>query len=119
MDYFLGALKKYADFSGRARRKEYWMYMLFYFIAAIIVAFFDIVLGISFLSIILGLALLIPTISITTRRLHDTDRTGWWQLVFLVPIVGFIVMLVFMCMDSHPDNEYGPNPKGLQADLQP
>lgn len=107
MNYFIGALKKYADFSGRARRKEYWMFVLICTIINIILA----VLGIDIISMIFSLALLVPSISIGARRLHDTGRSGWWQLIYLIPLIGLIVMIVFLVQDSHDDNDYGVNPK--------
>jgi len=107
MDYFLGALKKYADFNGRARRKEYWMFVLIYMVINVILA----VLGMDIISMIVGLALIIPSISIGARRLHDTGRSGWWQLIYFVPLIGLIVMIVFLVQDSHDDNHYGANPK--------
>lgn len=107
MDYFIGALKQYADFTGRARRKEYWMFILIYMIINIILA----VLGLDAISALVGLALLIPSISIAARRLHDTSRSGWWQLIALIPVLGFIVLIVFLAQDSHDANEYGENPK--------
>lgn len=111
MDYFIGALKKYADFSGRARRKEYWMFVLIYMVINIVLA----VLGLDIISMIVGLALLIPSISIGARRLHDTGRSGWWQLIYFVPLIGLIVMIVFLVQDSHDDNDYGINPKSEVA----
>ncbi len=107
MDYFIGALKKYADFTGRARRKEFWMFVLIYMIINIILA----VLGLGIISAIVALALLVPSISIGARRLHDTGRSGWWQLIYLIPLIGLIVMIVFLAQDSHDDNDYGVNPK--------
>ncbi len=107
MDYFIGALKKYADFNGRARRKEYWMFVLIYLIINVTLA----VLGMDIISMIVGLILLIPSISIGARRLHDTGRSGWWQLIYFVPLIGLIVMIVFLVQDSHDDNDYGVNPK--------
>ena len=111
MEYFIGALKKYADFSGRARRKEYWMYVLFYLIFYIALTVVDASLGTFLLAVIFSLALFVPSISIAARRLHDTGRTGWWQLIALIPLIGAIVLIVFLVQDSHDDNEYGPNPK--------
>ncbi|UZE95479.1 DUF805 domain-containing protein [Alkalimarinus alittae] len=111
MEYFLGAFKKYADFSGRARRKEYWMYFLFYMIFYIGLAIIDGVVGTMLLAFIFSLVMLIPSISIATRRLHDTGRSGWWQLIALIPIVGAIVLIIFLVQDSHGENSYGPNPK--------
>ncbi|MFT6274111.1 MAG: uncharacterized membrane protein YhaH (DUF805 family) [Halioglobus sp.] len=111
MQYFTNALKKYADFSGRATRQEYWMYILFYMVFYIVLAMVGGVLGLSILTTVFSLGLLVPTISLAARRLHDTGRTGWWQLLSLVPIVGSIVLIVFLVQDSHDDNPYGPNPK--------
>ena len=71
----------------------------------------DMVLGTFILTLIFAIALLIPSISIAARRLHDTGRTGWWQLILFVPLIGVIVMLIFLIQDSHDDNQYGPNPK--------
>lgn len=107
MDYFIDALKKYADFNGRACRKEYWMFVLIYIVINVILT----VLGLDVISAIVGLVLLIPSISIGARRLHDTGRTGWWQLIYFIPLIGLIVMIVFLVQDSHDDNEYGMNPK--------
>jgi uncharacterized membrane protein YhaH (DUF805 family) len=107
MDYFTGALKKYADFTGRARRKEYWMFILIYTVINIVLA----VLGLDIVSMLVGLALLVPSISIAARRLHDTGRSGWWQLIALIPIIGFIILIVFLVQDSHETNDYGVNPK--------
>ncbi|NQZ89814.1 MAG: DUF805 domain-containing protein [Colwellia sp.] len=107
MEYFIGALKKYADFTGRARRKEYWMFVLIYTVINIVLA----VLGLDIISIIFGLALFVPSISIAARRLHDTGRSGWWQLILLIPLIGFIILIVFLAQDSHDANDYGVNPK--------
>jgi uncharacterized membrane protein YhaH (DUF805 family) len=107
MDQFIGALKKYADFTGRARRQEYWMFILIYMVINIVLA----VLGLETISALVGLILLIPSISIAARRLHDTGRTGWWQLIVFIPVIGFIVLIVFLAQDSHDANDYGENPK--------
>lgn len=111
MEYFIGALKRYTDFTGRARRKEYWMFILFYLIFYLILSVIDAVIGTPVLTSLYSLALFIPNISIAARRLHDTSRSGWWQLIALIPIIGAIVLIVFLVQDSHEDNEYGPNPK--------
>ena len=107
MDYFIGALKKYADFTGRARRKEYWMFILIYFVINIIL----VVLGLDIISGLVALGLLVPSISIGARRLHDTGRSGWWQLLGLIPVIGSIVLIVFLAQDGHDANDYGVNPK--------
>ena len=111
MEYFIGALKRYADFTGRAKRQEYWMFILFYLIFYLMLSVIDAVIGTPVLSSLYSLALFIPSISIAARRLHDTSRSGWWQLIALIPLIGAIVLIVFLVQDSHEDNEYGPNPK--------
>ncbi|SMF18121.1 Uncharacterized membrane protein YhaH, DUF805 family [Alteromonadaceae bacterium Bs31] len=111
MNYFIDAFKKYADFSGRSRRKEYWMFVLFYLIIYIALIVVDSVLGTMFLALIFSLVLLVPSISIAARRLHDTGRSGWWQLIALIPLIGTIVLIVFLAQDSHAENSYGPCPK--------
>lgn len=123
MSWYLEALKKYAVFHGRSRRAEYWYFVLFNLIVAIVLAAIDSLLGtfssaqnIGLLSGIYSLAVLIPTLAVTFRRLHDIDRSGWWILINLVPLIGTIVLLVFALMDGTPgDNRYGPNPKGATA----
>ena len=111
MEYFISAIKNYADFSGRTRRKEYWMFVLFYFIFYIVLSVIDVIVGTAVFSTIFSLALLVPGISIAARRLHDTGRTGWWQLIALIPLIGVIVLLVFLAQDSNEENEYGQSPK--------
>jgi uncharacterized membrane protein YhaH (DUF805 family) len=111
MEYFIDALKKYADFKGRARRKEYWMFVLIYSIIIIALSLIDTFFGTVWLSPIFSLALIIPSISISARRLHDIGRSGWWQLIYFIPLIGLIVMLVFLCQDSHEENHYGISPK--------
>ena len=122
MNYFIECLtKKYACFSGRARRQEYWLFFLFNFIAAVVGGFIGgflaSVTGVdafAFLGAIYSLAVLIPGFALFCRRMHDTGRSGWWWLIGLIPFVGIIVLLVFCCLDSQPgENKYGPNPKGL------
>ena len=123
MSWYLQALKKYAVFSGRSRRMEYWYFVLFNIIVSIVLGVIDGLLGTSgsyagagLLSGIYGLAVLIPSLAVTVRRLHDTDRTGWWILIALVPLIGVIVLLVFALLEGTPgDNQYGPNPKGATA----
>jgi uncharacterized membrane protein YhaH (DUF805 family) len=120
MNWFLIAVKqKYADFSGRARRSEYWYFLLFYMLILIALSVVDVVLGwfssdagVGVLSGIYTLALLIPSLSVSVRRLHDTDRSGWWLLIGLLPLIGGIVLLVFFVQDSQAGaNRFGPNPK--------
>jgi uncharacterized membrane protein YhaH (DUF805 family) len=114
MEYFLSVVKQYVNFNGRARRKEYWMYYLFYIIFYIVLSVIDGILGLGLLAPLYMLALLLPTISVAARRLHDTGRSGWWQLIGLIPVIGWIVLIYFLVLDSTPgENQYGPNPKGL------
>jgi uncharacterized membrane protein YhaH (DUF805 family) len=123
MNWYLQALKKYADFSGRARRREYWFFVLFNIIISIVLTVCDVVLGtynaaasIGILTGIYTLAVLIPGIAVSVRRLHDTGRSGWWLLIVLVPLIGWIVLLIFMLIDSQPgQNAYGPSPKGGES----
>lgn len=111
MKYFIKALKNYANFSGRAQRIEYWMFMLVYTIFLVILTAIDLENETPTLALVFAFIMLIPNISVTARRLHDTGRTGWWQLIGIVPLIGFIVMIVFCVQDSHDENEYGSNPK--------
>jgi len=119
MNWFLEVLKKYAVFNGRARRKEYWFFYLFYIIFIIVLVLIDGVTGtldegtgIGVLSGIFILAMIIPGIAVTIRRLHDTDRSGWWILISLIPFIGGIWLLVLMVLDGTPgQNQYGPDPK--------
>ena len=105
-------LRKYATFSGRARRSEFWWFTLANVIAAIVASLLDQILGTTLISPLLSLGLLLPSLAVSVRRLHDTGRTGWWCFIALVPLVGAVVLLVFDCLDSTPgDNQYGPSPK--------
>jgi uncharacterized membrane protein YhaH (DUF805 family) len=122
MKWFLDALKnRYATFEGRARRKEYWFFVLFYALAIVALAIVDDIVGtyreevgFGLLTAVFVLATFIPTLAVTVRRLHDTNRSGWWVLLEFVPIVGGLVLLVFMMLDSQPGaNRFGPNPKGV------
>ncbi|MEJ5868375.1 DUF805 domain-containing protein [Pseudokineococcus sp. 5B2Z-1] len=108
---------KYAVFSGRARRSEYWWFWLFAIIATTITAsldawIFDVEWGqYRLFSIVLILAIALPSIAVAVRRLHDTDRSGWWYLIGLVPLIGGIVLLVFYVQDSREPNRFGAPPK--------
>lgn len=123
MKWFLKALKQYADFSGRAQRSEYWFFVLFYFLFAVVVQIVDLVIfgnaPIQVLSLVLSLGLLVPSIAVTARRLHDIGKSGWWQLIIIVPIIGVFVLLYFLILDSHiNENQYGSNPKNEVFDTQ-
>lgn len=113
MDYYKKVITNYTGFSGRARRKEYWMFTL---VNALIGLALGIIEGIinmkDVLSGLYSLAVLIPSLAVSFRRLHDTGRSAWWLLLVLVPIIGWIALLVFLVQDSQPGtNVYGPNPK--------
>ncbi|MBD3629590.1 DUF805 domain-containing protein [Cyclobacterium sp.] len=111
-DYYLDVLKnKYAQFEGRARRSEYWYFVLFNVLVSIGIGIVGTFLDSNFLSMIYSLGVFIPGIAVAVRRLHDTGRSGLWILIGLIPIIGLIVLIVFMVEDSKPDNQYGPNPK--------
>ncbi|GGA04993.1 DUF805 domain-containing protein [Paenibacillus marchantiophytorum] len=113
MGWYLKVFKDYVGFSGRARRKEYWMFLLFNAIASTILVILDTIIGLnSVLPLLYSLAVLLPSLAVSFRRLHDTGRSAWWVLISLIPFVGSIILIVFNCQDSEPNtNKYGPNPK--------
>ncbi len=113
-------LNKYATFSGRARRSEYWWWYLFVIIVGTIANIIDRAAGLTYgdvtyaggwIASIVGLVFLIPNLAVAVRRLHDTGRTGWWLLIGLIPVIGWIILLIFFVSDSENDNQYGPYPK--------
>ncbi|WP_328999150.1 DUF805 domain-containing protein [Kribbella sp. NBC_00709] len=125
MQWYIDVLKKYAVFDGRARRKEYWMFVLFNVIASIILSILDKILGLDFgsgsssssgwLSTIYSLAVLLPTIGVAIRRMHDTGRSGWWILINLIPCIGWIWFIVLAAQEGNAgDNAYGPDPKAAE-----
>jgi uncharacterized membrane protein YhaH (DUF805 family) len=117
MDWYLQALKKYAEFNGRARRTEYWMFALFNVIISLVLGLIEgIAGGPGVLASLYSLAVFVPSIAVSVRRLHDIDRSGWWLLIGFVPLFGVIALLVFMVLDSQPgNNQYGANPKEMAA----
>jgi uncharacterized membrane protein YhaH (DUF805 family) len=131
MDMMFVALKKYADFSGRAQRSEFWMFALLVFIIEAVFYTLMGVMGgmgvpgampsgaaglIAIIFMVLMLGLLIPSIAVTFRRLHDTDRSAWWLLIAFVPIIGALVLLYFYIADGTAGpNKFGPDPKGRGA----
>ncbi len=119
MNYYLEGSKKYATFSGRATRAEFWYFMLFNIIVTIILSFVDEIFGTTFPESILGLfgtiytlIALLPSWALAVRRLHDINKSGWWILLSLIPIIGGFILLIFYCIDSKGNNEYGINKKG-------
>lgn len=124
MNWYLHVLKNYAQFNGRARRKEYWMFVLFNIIFAIIAMSLDNLLGFAIAGIGYGplyglytLAVAIPGLAVAVRRLHDVGKSGWMLLIALIPLIGAIWLLVLLVSDSKPgENQYGPNPKAMEGE---
>lgn len=117
MNWYLKVLKDYAKFTGRARRTEFWMFALINLLISLGLAVVGVIAGgRGVLQGLYALAVLIPSLAVSVRRLHDTNRSGWWMLIGLIPLIGAIVLLVFAVQDSQVgDNQYGPNPKGVPA----
>ena len=112
LNWFLEPLKEhYADFEGRATRQQYWMFVLVYILIAIAVSIVEEILGTMVLGALLSLALLIPSLAIGARRLHDTGKSGWWQLVCLIPFIGWIIAIVLLAQKG----DAGPNKYGSPA----
>lgn len=119
MNWYLKALKQYADFKGRARRKEYWMFILFNIIFAFLAALIDNIVGTASPELgygifygIYALAVLIPSLAVIVRRLHDVGKSGWMYFIVLIPIIGAIWFIILMVKDSEPgSNKWGDNPK--------
>lgn len=133
MNWYLTVVRdNYANFQGRARRKEYWMFMLVHIIIwlvlYLIIAIFSpseeallngaslgfIPMLMSGLLLIYILATLVPTLAVTARRLHDTDRSGWWQLLNLIPLLSLIVLVFTILEGTRGDNRFGPDPKAFE-----
>ena len=114
--------KKYADFSTRASRKEFWSFALFYWFLCLAMFMISILVDVVFehsfqmfrlmvgVSVIIALLLMVPTYAVCVRRLHDTGRTGWWLLLYFIPWIGTIALLIMLCRKSDEDNKYGPKP---------
>jgi len=121
MNWYLEALRKYAVFDGRARRMEYWMFVLINCLIIVVLSVVDTVVGLFSLGNSVGaltglywLVVLVPSVAVTVRRLHDTDRSGWWALLALLPVLGTIVLFVFCVLDGTPGpNRFGENPKAV------
>ena len=119
MNWYIEVIKKYAVFSGRARRREYWFFVLFNILATIALAIidnftgtYDPDTGMGLLGFIYSLAIMIPSIAVLFRRLHDSGRSAWWLLILFVPLIGILVILYFLVCDSDEgENTYGPSPK--------
>jgi len=119
MNWYLTVLKKYAVFTGRARRKEYWMFVLFNIIFYVVAIILDNILGTAIedlgyglFYILYTLGVIIPSIAVAVRRLHDIGKSGWWIFISLIPIIGVFWFIVLVATDSQAgENEYGPYPK--------
>jgi uncharacterized membrane protein YhaH (DUF805 family) len=126
MNWWLTAMKKYVDFSGRARRTEYWMFMLFNMIFGTVAFVLDILLssatdgaGFGVFYSLFSLAIMIPSLSVTVRRLHDVGKSGWWILISLIPFIGGIWLFVLTISASQPgENAYGSHPKVSMVPVQ-
>ncbi|MGR5529000.1 DUF805 domain-containing protein [Vibrio alfacsensis] len=122
-DWYLGVIRNYTGFSGRARRQEYWYFTLVNILVNLVMNIIDRIMGNVFqienfglFGVLYALFILIPSLAVTVRRLHDTDRTGWWVFIAIIPIIGFLVMLYFLVQDSEEGtNQYGDNPKTIQS----
>lgn len=121
MEYYIGVLKKYAVFSGRAGRREYWLFVLWntliflalYLLTVLLVHLVVLDRILAVITVLYVLAVIIPSIAVAVRRLHDSNHRGWWFLIDLIPGAGGIVLLIFMVIDGTPgENRFGPDPKG-------
>ncbi|HHQ4634024.1 DUF805 domain-containing protein [Aeromonas veronii] len=114
MNWYISVLKQYAVFSGRARRTEYWMFVLCNVIVMLLLGMVDKLIGgdNELISSIYSLAVLLPSLAVAARRLHDTDRSAWWLLLGLIPIIGTLVLIYFMvCNGQQGPNRFGDDPK--------
>ena len=118
MNEYLAVLRKYAVFTGRARRREYWIFLFVNVIIVFLLALLTLPMNptdeysVSALSLLYGLAIFIPELAVSVRRLHDTGRSGWWLAIGLLPLLGAVILFVFAVQDSQPGaNRFGPNPK--------
>ena len=104
MSWFIEALKKYAVFSGRARRKEYWMFVLFTVIIYAVLLGIGLAIKAPFIAIVFYVAILLPSLAVGVRRLHDTGRSGWWYFIALIPLIGGIWLIVILAQPSTVDS---------------
>ena len=129
MEWMLMPLRRYADFQGRSRRKEYWMFVLFLLLCEIPLFILGGILGgfsghgssagmglFGLILLIFGLAVFVPALAVQIRRFHDQDKSGWFVLLGLIPFIGGLVVLVFMCLEGTSGaNKFGPDPKSDAA----
>ena len=122
MNWYLKCWKQYADFSGRARRKEYWIfslknYIIIFFLYILQIVMIESTLWLIFpiIFFLYAVAVFLPGLAVNIRRLHDIGKSGWWYLIYLIPIIGAIWLTVLMCLDSEPgENQWGENPKEIE-----
>jgi uncharacterized membrane protein YhaH (DUF805 family) len=120
-------LSKYVDFTGRARRSEFWYFFLFSLLVQVVASILDSILGTDFdtgssglISTIASLGLFLPSIAVSARRLHDIGKSGWWQLLAIIPIIGWIIVIIWYCTNTKPGaNQYGPDPKNDLSSAYP
>lgn len=118
MNWYISVLRQYAVFSGRARRTEYWMFVLCNVIVMLLLGMVDKLIGgdNELISSIYSLAVLLPSLAVAARRLHDTDRSAWWLLLGLIPIIGTLVLIYFMvCNGQQGPNRFGDDPKAAPS----
>lgn len=112
MEWYLKCLRQYTDFSGRARRKEYWVFTLINAIIAAVLVVIDLERGSQVLQSVYSLLVFLPSLAVGVRRMHDIGKSGWWMLISLIPLIGSIWLIVLACQDSQPgENQWGANPK--------
>lgn len=124
MDWYIKVLRNYVGFGGRARRKEYWMFILVNLVLTGVLGILDTMSGLRIagdegvLTTIYGVLIFLPYWAVQFRRLHDTDRSAWWLLLLLIPIVGWLIILAFNCQNGTPGaNKFGDDPKAMDAHL--
>lgn len=103
---------KYVTFSGRSSRSAYWFWILFYVLVVIAASIIDAAINTPAIALLAYVAFFLPNLAVLVRRLHDTDHSGWWVLIGLIPLIGAIVLIVFACIESGGPNKYGEGPDG-------
>ncbi|MEC4113010.1 DUF805 domain-containing protein [Myroides pelagicus] len=119
MEWYLKVIKEhYADFNGRARRQEYWMFVLFNTLIGIAIGVVEYIIGTNFIGTVYSLAVLVPSIAVAVRRLHDIGKSGWMYLLVLLPIIGWIILIVWFATEGNAGaNEYGADPKNPHDEI--
>ena len=116
MNNYISVLKNYVGFTGRANRAEFWWFWLANVVIIVVLDLIDNAIGSPVLAGIYGLAVLLPTLSVAARRLHDSDKSAWWLLLYFIPFLGWITLIVFWCLPGTPGaNKHGENPDAIGA----